>query len=106
MRTRLKPESSGISSGGVVASENGGQEGHLDTIADANVPAPAVSSKVDASEIPEIQDITMTFVPIAAVCVLVFILGMGTWSCRKRICVIRKCKEHSVSNSKLFNKIL
>ncbi|XP_016843934.1 tyrosine kinase receptor Cad96Ca isoform X2 [Nasonia vitripennis] len=100
-RTRLKPE---------FASSSPGTSTSLDDRRDdaANdLEAPALSSKVEPSEAPPSQDITMTLVPIAAVCALVFGLGMGVWSLRKRICASRKSKEQnehaSVSVSTISN---
>ena len=90
-RTRLKPESASSSPSahdiglGSVHEHRDGTRNELE--------GPALSSKVEPSEAPPGQDITMTLVPVAAVLVLVLGLSMSVWSLRRRICASRKSKE-------------
>ncbi|XP_043468173.1 tyrosine kinase receptor Cad96Ca isoform X1 [Leptopilina heterotoma] len=52
-----------------------------------------LSTKVAPSEAPQSQFIAMTFIPVAAVCILLLIFGAGTWFLRNRFCGSRKSKE-------------
>lgn len=56
-----------------------------------------LSTKVAPSEAPQSQFIAMTFIPVAAVCILLLIFGAGTWFLRNRFCGSRKSKEDTVS---------
>lgn len=55
-----------------------------------------LSTKVAPSEAPQSQFIAMTFIPVAAVCILLLIFGAGTWFLRNRFCGSRKSKEDTV----------
>ncbi|XP_043282450.1 tyrosine kinase receptor Cad96Ca [Venturia canescens] len=53
----------------------------------------ALTSKISPSQAPPSQDMAITLVPVAAVCVLLLGFGLGVWSIRNKFCTARKCKE-------------
>ncbi|XP_076289247.1 tyrosine kinase receptor Cad96Ca [Lasioglossum baleicum] len=66
---------------------------HVRSMEENEVGGPPLSSKITPAEAPPSQDISMTLVPVTAVCVLVVGLGMGAWSLRNKFCGAKKSKE-------------
>ncbi|XP_035728802.1 tyrosine kinase receptor Cad96Ca-like [Vespa mandarinia] len=89
--TKLQP-----SEGGKTAREDNSEKlpKYSQDLIDSNeIEAATLSSKVAPEEALPSHEITMTLIPITAVCALVLGLGMGAWSLRSKICGSKKSKE-------------
>lgn len=99
-QTVTKPRTTKLQPQGAKLDEN---EERSSTILPAEAPevneieGHTLSTKVAPSEAPQSQFIAMTFIPVAAVCILLLIFGAGTWFLRNRFCGSRKSKEDTVS---------
>lgn len=93
--TKLQP-----SEGGKTAREENREKlpKYSQDLIDSNeIEAATLSSKVAPEEALPSHEITMTLIPITAVCALVLGLGMGAWSLRSKICGSKKSKEDTVN---------
>ncbi|XP_031831632.1 tyrosine kinase receptor Cad96Ca [Nomia melanderi] len=86
--TKLQPEEVKQSEGKIDGSALGSS---VRSIEENEVEGPP--SNITPAEAPPSQDISMTLVPVTAVCVLVVGLGMGVWSLRNKFCGTKKSKE-------------
>nr|XP_031831633.1 tyrosine kinase receptor Cad96Ca isoform X2 [Nomia melanderi] len=91
--TKLQPEEVKQSEGKIDGSALGSS---VRSIEENEVEGPP--SNITPAEAPPSQDISMTLVPVTAVCVLVVGLGMGVWSLRNKFCGTKKSKEDTVFN--------
>ncbi|XP_078041064.1 tyrosine kinase receptor Cad96Ca [Augochlora pura] len=88
--TRLQPEEVKQPAG---KTDDNAVGPHVRSMEENEVEGPPLSSKITPAEAPPSQDISMTLVPVTAVCVLVVGLGMGAWSLRNKFCSTKKSKK-------------
>ncbi|XP_033322515.2 tyrosine kinase receptor Cad96Ca [Megalopta genalis] len=88
--TRLQPEEAKEPEGKI---DDNAAGPHVRSMEENEVEGPPLSSKITPAEAPPSQDISMTLVPVTAVCVLVVGLGMGAWSLRNKFCSTKKSKK-------------